>query len=201
MPYAFPKRLPNPDNLYTPDADPVQHSHPTDLPRSAVPPVSATTYPGLFEEGSDFHPVKAISFLLMKDMLNLQALFAAGQFLAARCKEHGLVGLSEPNPFIEKHGATFACLYSELSLLGATLGTVKGEIVLGPRSRQAQCVYADFAADMRGYAPWFRFPDGAESVWKLIKEAQDKLKEAEDMITSYQGAGARWEQEKKRKAD
>ena len=156
------------------------------------------TYPGLFVGGSAFHPVDDVSFIEMKDMLKLQALFAAGQFLAARCKEHGLVGLSDANPFIKKDGGTFACLYSEMSLVGATLGAVQCEIVMGACMRPAQCAYADFVADMAGYAPWLRFPDGAPSFCALIKEAQAKLQEVMDLQVGYQAAKENFEQQQKR---
>jgi hypothetical protein len=184
----FPIRLPNPDSLAQRLFPPTQHLFP--IVRSAVPPVLVRTIPGLFADGGEFNPIEDIRFLHMEDMLNLQALFAAGQFLSARCKEHGLQGISDPNPFV---GKTFACLYSELSLLGATLSAVMGEIVMGVRLKQAQSAYSDFTADMDGYAPWLKFPDGASSLWELIRKAQNKLKEVDNLISTYRDAKEHFE--------
>ena len=189
----FPVRLPNPDNLFMPDADVPAFVHPTMQPRSAIPAQRVVTCPGLFRYGSVFHPEEGLSFIHMRDMLQIQALFAASQFLTARSREYGLEGISEPNPFIDTAG--IACLYSELSLLGATLGVVIGEILLGARRQAAQAAYQNFTFDMAAYAPWFKFPEGSPGLWKLIKDSQDKLKEAQDLAQTHQDARMHFEQQ------
>ena len=209
--YVFPVRLPNPENLYTPDIMDVQVYNPQVAPPPTVPMQQPViTYPGLFAiggGGGEFHPVQGINFIFMEDMLRLQALFAARQFLTTRCLERGLPGVSEGNPFITTtttiargtDGGTIACLFSELSLLSATLGVISSEILLGPRRADAQTAYQDFAWDLLAYAPWIRFPNGSSSdIHAMVAQGQAKLRELRDLIDTYRDAQLNFQQQQGR---
>ena len=124
--------------------------------------------------------IAGVNFIFMEDMLRIQALFAARQFLTARCLERGLHGVAEGNPFIAGTNGTIACLHSELSLLSATLGTVSSEMLLGARRIPAQKAYSDFVSDLLEYAPWIRFPDGASDLHALVRQSQAKLRALQD---------------------
>jgi hypothetical protein len=185
----FPVCLPNPDGLHTRDAN---RAWKYALRRSRVPRMRVVTFPGLFdvEFGSEFHPIAGVSFLHMEDMLLMQALFAASQFLNARCREQGVPGVCEPNPFVVEQGRpVFGCLYSELSLLGAMLGMIHG---WDARREAMLAAYRDFSVDVAEYAPWLRFPDGVYSFWQLIEEAQAKLREAQELAQSFKEARRRF---------
>ena len=145
------------------------------------------TYPGLFDKqhGGAFHPVQGINFIFMQDMLRMQVLFAARQFLTARCVERGLTGVADENPFIAETDGTVSGLYLELSLLSATLGTVSAEILLGTRRLQAQIAYNDFTFDLMSYAPWIRFPNGAPDLHVLVRQSQTKLMDLRRLHEEY----------------
>lgn len=179
--YKFPVRLPNPVNLYTPDAEPT-------VAAPSVPMQQVITFPGLFaiDRVGPFHPVPDVNFIFMDDMIHLQVLFAARQFLTARCIERGLgpFGVSAGNPLITADG-TIACLYSELSLLSATLGTLMYEIVSGARRINAQMAYQDFSADISMYAPWMWLPNGAADIHVLVQKSQAKLIELHESTVAY----------------
>lgn len=189
--YKFPVRLPNPADLYTPDAVIPAVVAP------AVPMQQVVTFPGLFaiDRVNEFHPVPGINFIFMKDMIHFQALFAARQFLTARCIQYGLgpYGVSEGNPFITAEAeGTIACLYSELSLLSATFGIVMYEIALGARRINAQTAYQDFTVDISMYAPWMRFPNGVPDVYMLVQQSQAKLNHLKELTVTYFQSGSRF---------
>lgn len=188
--YDFPVSLPNPNNLYKPCIRIGCYT-------PAVPTQPVITYPGLFpaEYGGTFFPHQSVDYLTMEDMIRLQALFAARQFLTARCREHGLPGVSKENPFIVRGTeGTIQCLYSELSLLSASLGALGFEIARGEWRPQALKAYYDFAADMLAYAPWLEFPQGAVDFYPLVEQGQAKLVEMHDLIEGYNTARIRFEE-------
>jgi hypothetical protein len=99
--------------------------------------------------------------------------------------ECGLHGVHMENPFIEGSDGTMACLFSELSLLSALLGVVSSEMLMGPRTTQAQLAYFNFTSDMHNYAPWLQYPQGAVGIPVLVGQGHAKLVELRDMITEY----------------
>ena len=196
--HEFPVCLPNPEHLYMPDPPFVPYVDPLAHPPSPVPRVSVLTFPRLFDAADD-GPMEGFNYILMGDKLLLQALFAAGQFLTARCKEQGLVGMSEANPFIaaEQGSHNFACLYAELSLLGANLGHLMSEMALSPRKAAAQAAYQHFTTDLGFYAPWLKYPEGASSFWALIQRGHAKLREAQQLAQAHLDARQHFEHERR----
>jgi hypothetical protein len=185
--YEFPYRLPNPENLYTPDA--VFHPHfPLTVPRQP-----AVTFPALFPTvyGGVFFPIQGISYLTMGEMIHMQALFAARQFLTARCVQHGLEGVSGENPFISTDGS-IGRLYSELSLLSATLGAVSSEMMLGVRRATAQMAYQEFICDIYAYAPWLPIQDGALSLHRMVTQSQARLVYLRNSVDEYRTVQHLW---------
>jgi hypothetical protein len=163
-----------------------------------IPTKPVITYPGLFptEYGTLFFPHHGVNYLSMGDALRIQALFAARQFLTTRCRERGIPGVSAGNPWIVPGRiSTMECLYSELSLLSASLGALGFEMARdGARRTQAMMAYYDFAADMLAYAPWLEFPQGPVDFYPLVEQSQAKLVELRDMIEAYDAARFRFEQ-------
>jgi hypothetical protein len=151
-----------------------------------TPKLPVVVYPGLFaaNPGGELYPFVGVA-LPEEDRIRLQALFAARQFLTARCKECGLQGVPEENPFIEGSKGTLECLFSELSLLSALLGVVSSEMLMGPRTTQAQLAYFNFTSDMHNYAPWILLPQGAPSFHVMVEQGHAKLKELGGLITDY----------------
>ena len=196
--YEFPICLPNPENLYMPDPPVVPYLDPLAHSPSPVPMMRPITYPGLFCASGDSCPLEGFNFIPMGDKLRIQALFAAGQFLNARCKEQGLVGIFEANPYIVGEPNSFACLHSELSLLGAGLGHLMSEMALGPRRVAAQAAFQYFATDLKTYAPWFSYPEGAASLWTLIRQSQATLYEAYELTRAKKDACQHFDHELKR---
>ena len=192
----FPHSLPHPEDPYTPYVDPIPplaNAHSMYTPPT-VPRERAITYPGLFpaEYGGAFYPHQYCNYIHISDAIHLQALFAARQFLTARCLEQRLPGVSEGNPLVVVAGG-LACLYSELSLLSATLGTVGFEMVkMGAGSIAAQLAYAHFTFDMRAYAPWLKFSNGAADIHALVRQGQAKLVELHELTEAHRAAHARF---------
>jgi hypothetical protein len=190
--YEFPDQLPDPANLYMPCA-----GFQSPFPAPVVPRLRVVTFPGLFRSvyGGSFFPICGVSFLTMSEMLHLQALFAARQFLTARCVQHGLVGVSMENPFLAASEGGPARMFSELSLLSATLGVVSSEILLGTRRAQAQQAFLEFGCDISAYAPWLQSSTGGVPDYHaLVRQGQDVLVHLNDMISDYYVTQRRFEE-------
>jgi hypothetical protein len=196
--YQFDHSLPNPEDPYSPYVDPFQANAHLMFAPSTVPRERALTYPGLFPSayGGAFYPHLACDYLSIADTIRLQALFGARQFLTARCLEQRLPGVSEGNPLLRNGEGGLAALYSELSVLSATLGTVAFETIkgFGGTGPAAQRAYVDFTADMRAYAPWLRFPNGAADIHELVKDGQAKLVHVHELTEAHRVAHARFEE-------
>ena len=185
--YEFPNCLPNPENIYMPYAAFPPHIAPV-IPRQPV-----VTFPSLFPNvyGGAFFPIQGISYLTMTETIHMQALFAARQFLTARCVQHGLEGVSGENPFTGPDG-TIGRLYSEFSLLSATLGTVSSEMMLEVRRAQAQAAYREFVCDIYAYAPWLPFQDGALSFHRMVVQSQARLVYLRNSVDEYHAVQHLW---------
>jgi hypothetical protein len=189
--YEFPDQLPDPANLYIPHA-----GYQSPFPAPVVPRLRVVTFPGLFRSvyGGSFFPVCGVSFLTMSEMLHMQALFAARQFLTARCVQYGLVGVSRENPFLAASEGDPARMFSELSLLSATLGVVSSEMLLGHRRDQARQAFLEFGCDLSAYAPWLQPTGGAPALHALVRQSQDVLVRLNDMISDYYVTQRRFEE-------
>ena len=199
--YEFPVCLPDPDNIYTPYVSPYPPNPFPPFP-PALPRQTVVTYPGLFPAGYGgvFFPHFSVDYLTMGDMIRMQMLFAARQFLTARCREQGVPDVPEGNPFIVSGSvSSVQCLYSELSLLSATLGNVRYHSLLRARVTDPLKAYYDFRFDLSQYAPWYRLgglelDNGVRDLHRLIKQSQDKLRELQAMTDGYRAVKRHFEE-------
>ena len=143
------------------------------------------TYPELFPAGpwgGDFHAWnREDASLRMKDMLELQLLFAARQRLVHRYQQQGF---SSPFDEVPTDISGIASLQMELTLLNLSLWSLVHE-TLGPHRDRALRAWAAFANDMRGYAPWFRCPRGANDWTELIARKKAVLEALFDATKEY----------------
>ena len=173
MDYEFPRCLPNPDNLYTPMPGFLKQS--------------VRTYPELFPGswGGHFHPWDDAA-LTMRDMLELQLLFAARQRLVHHYRS---CGFSSPFDEVPNGVQGIADLQMELTLLNMSLWSLIDE-TLGPHRDRALKAWTGFAEDMRAYAPWFHFPQGVNNWSDLIHRKKAVLAALFDATEDYRSLRA-----------
>ena len=197
--YEFPLRLPNPDSPYMPDA--------YDQDRSSGTPLHGRikTFPGLFQTkfgGDDgVHPIVGVSFLHMSDAFRLQALFAASQFLASRCRQNQVINIPGLCPIQRQPSSSLSLryLYLEIEIFKQMLVQVMDQATRSHLSENATIAYRGFVEDMRVYASWLtveRRPVYYDEWMLEIDNALAKLCEVEDLVTDYRNARVRFEEGK-----
>ena len=145
------------------------------------------TYPDLFtsEFGGEFHPFHDMQFLEPKDMYQLQALFAASQFLIARVIEYEVFQIEDINPFIVGRRGTIHGLYSELSMFSSNMRMLRYFMSFGPIKTNAYRAYNATRSDIKAYAPFLIIVEFDKDIVSRIEESMNKLLKLQEIIDDY----------------